>query len=387
MRILIVNGTFPPRRFGGITSVSYSISKHLVERGHDVTVYTTDAGDDKYSRLKDNYLNFNGIKVYYFKNLSTTLAFKHRLFLPVGFIKKIKENINKFDIIHLHDYRTSLNIITGYYAQKNNVPYVIQTHGSLSSSTGKKQLKNIFDISFGRHIIKSASKVIALTEIESKQYIDMGVDPNKIDIIPNGIDIHEYNDLSHRDEFRDKYSIKKSDKVILFLGRINKVKGIDLLIEAFSDLTKKLDDVKLVIVGPDDGFSIKLLDLISKLNLSNKIILTGPLYELDKRDAYASADLYVLPSIYETYPLTVLEACASRTAVIVTNRCSIANMIGKIGCVVDYDRSKMCNAIYDILIDNNLRKSYGESGRKLVENELSWNKIVNEFELTYQSLI
>ena len=387
MRILVVNGTFPPRRFGGITSVSYSISKHLVERGHDVTVYTTDVGDDKYSRLKDNYLNFNGIKVYYFKNLSTTLAFNHRLFLPVGLIKKVKEDISKFDIIHLHDYRTSLNIITSYYAQKNNVPYVIQTHGSLPSSMGKKKLNNIFDISFGRRIIKSASKVIALTEIESKQYIDMGADANKIEIIPNGIDILEYNDLSHSDKFIEKYHIKDHDKIILFLGRINKVKGIDLLIEAFSDLTKKLDDVKLVIVGPDDGFLIKLLELISDLNLRDKVILTGPLYELDKRDAYASADIYVLPSIYETYPLTVLEACACRTAVIVTNRCSIADMIGEIGCVVDYDRSKMCKAIYDILIDNNLRKSYGESGRKLVENELTWNKIVNKFELAYQSVI
>jgi len=103
MKILVVTGTFPPRKFGGITAVSYNIAKKLAERGNEVTVYTTDVGDDRNSRLNvPNVEIRNGINICYFRNIINFLAFEHRLYLPIGLISATKLDITNFDIIHLH---------------------------------------------------------------------------------------------------------------------------------------------------------------------------------------------------------------------------------------------------------------------------------------------
>jgi glycogen synthase len=85
MEILVISGTFPPRNFGGVTAVSYNLAKRLVELGHGVTVYTTDVGNSLNSRLDVQDIEvIDGITVHYFKNISNSLAFKHRLSLPLG---------------------------------------------------------------------------------------------------------------------------------------------------------------------------------------------------------------------------------------------------------------------------------------------------------------
>ena len=112
----------------------------------------------------------------------------------------------------------------------------------------------MYDVVWGKRILEHATKIIALNKMEAEQYKTMGVDESKIEIIPNGIDVSYYGDLPERGSFREKYRIKDNEKVILFLGRIHKIKGVDLLVDAFSEVIRDIDDVKLVIVGPDHGY-------------------------------------------------------------------------------------------------------------------------------------
>jgi len=220
MKILMVSGTFPPRRFGGVTAVSYIIAKKLVKKGHEVSVYTTDVGNDRYSRLNVQETKIiDGIYVHYFGNISNSLAFTHRLFLPVGMFSAIKRNITNIDIIHAHEFRGVQEVLIRHYAKKYNIPYIIQAHGSLPLSSQKQRLKNIFDLFFGYKILRDASKVIALTKTEAEQYKKMGVSEDKIEIVPNGIDLSEYENLPKRGEFRRKYSIRADEKVILILDK------------------------------------------------------------------------------------------------------------------------------------------------------------------------
>lgn len=392
MRILQVTPTFVPSKFGGIKMVSYNISKTLAKKGHEVTVYTTDA-DMGHLRLRntENIKNMGGFNVWYFKNVSNWLAFKHRLFLPLGMVSAIRKDITNFDIIHFHDFRSFHNVIIHHYAKKYGIPYILQAHGSTLRTHGKRELKWLlrwlFDVAFGYRILRDASKVIALTRTEAEQYMKMGVDKDKIEIIPNGIDLSEYENLPKRGEFRKKYSIGDDEKIILYLGRIHKIKGIDLLVKAFADLIKELDDIRLVIVGPDDGFLLMLKRQIEDLKISDKILFTGPLYERDKLKAYVDADVYVLPSVYETFPNTVLEACACGTPVIVTDRCGIADVVEKVGYVVEYDKAQLRDAIFRVLSGEGLRKRFTEDGKRLVRGEFRWDKIVEKVEKLYNILI
>ena len=319
MKILQVCQSFYPCfASGGVTRVVYELSKELVSNGHEVTVYTTDGCIEVNANNKHSQ-NIGGIKVYFFKNLSKKLKSKFKIITPYYIPIIARKEIKNFDIIHIHEHRTLLAVIVCYFAKKNNIPYIIQAHGSIMPFYQKKWFKKIFDKLWGSSILNDASNMIALTRDESEQYQQMGVQTDKIEIVPNGVNLSKYQKLPEKGEFRKKYHIKEDMKIILYLGRLNKTKGIDLLINAFSEISKELLDVKLVIVGPDDGFLPNLKKMILDLNIKNDVIFTGPIFKKDKQKAYIDADVFVTPN-FSGFPLTFLESCACGTPIITTNK-------------------------------------------------------------------
>jgi glycosyltransferase involved in cell wall biosynthesis len=379
MKILQVVPFFTPQR-GGSVIVAYHLSKELAAKGYEITVLTTDFEFDKEFAKSIEKEGVEVVPVHCIANIG--------FFLVSPDIKGwLKDNIGKFDIVHMHNYRSYQNNEVYKFAKKFGVPYILQAHGSVLPFFTKQRLKKLYDWFWGYKILKYALKVIALTKTESQQYKKMGVNEDKIKIIPNGIDLSRYNQLPKKREFRSKYLIKDDEKIILYLGRIHKIKGLDLLVSAFSDLVNKLDNVKLVIVGPDDGFLSTLKEQIKELRIQEDIIFTGPLYGRDKLESYIDADVYVLPSRYETFPVSVLEACACGTPVIVTDRCGIADSIDKIGCVVEYDKSQLIGAILDLLGSSELRSGLGKKGKEFVKDEFNWDKIVKKLENVYLNLM
>ncbi|MCJ7635639.1 glycosyltransferase, partial [Candidatus Bathyarchaeota archaeon] len=323
MKILQLVYAFYPYSTSGNSRVAYEISKELVRRGNDVTVFTTNVleGETMFAPKMEEY-NINGIKVHYNRNL----IYKPNAFIPIfysqGIIDKIRKAIIGYDVIHLHENRFYTSIFLHHYAKKYGIPYIMQAHGDLPR-IGKTGIKLLYDQVCGYRILRDASKVIALTDIEAEQYANMGVSRKRIEIIPNGIDLSEYSHLPSKGVFREKFKISKNKKIILYLGRIHEIKGIDLLIKAYGYLSKNMkdDEAILVIAGPDDGYLGNVKSLISRLKLNNRILIIGSLYGEDKLEAYVDSNMYVLPSRYETFPMSVLEAYACGKPV-------IASMIG-----------------------------------------------------------
>jgi glycosyltransferase involved in cell wall biosynthesis len=388
MRILQVSNFFKPLwETGGVTKVNYEISKNLVQKGHDVTVYTTD-GYKPYFGIQTNQLvKVDEIKVYYFTNLFKRVIKRTNLTFPYYLPFVLRKEIRNFDVIHIHEHRTLLAACVHYYAKKYNVPYVLQAHGSVLPHFQKQGLKMLFDIIFGYSVLKDASKLIALTDTEAKQYIQMGIDESKICIIPNGIDLKEYENLPEKGEFRKKYSIKENEKIILYLGRIDKIKGIDLLIDAFSQLKLELNNVKLVIVGPKNDYFSILNENVKNLNLNDFVLFTGPLYGRDKRAAYVDADVYVLPSRYETFPNTVLEACLCGTPVIVTDRCGISDIVVnyKLGSVVKFDKTQLKCAIVQFLNEKFKNDAFCDCV-PILKDSFDWSSILVKIECLYKGI-
>jgi glycosyltransferase involved in cell wall biosynthesis len=115
------------------------------------------------------------------------------------------------------------------------------------------------------------------------------------------------------------------------------------------------------------------------------VLFTGPLYGQDKLSAYVGADVYVLPSFYETFPL-LIEACACGTPVIVTPECGIADLVKNFGCVVERDAGELCTAMCQLLSNEKNRRNLGQKGRQFVARELSWDKIIIRIEEIYRNV-
>jgi len=389
MRILQVIPYFHPAyAFGGPVKVAYQISRELVKRGHELIVYTSDAKDIN-SRLEvDSYKNIDGIKVRYYRNLSLTFVKKLKLFITPEMVLNAGEEVNTFDIIHLHEFRTLQNAIIHHYAKKYNVPYVLQAHGSVPR-IGKQELKWIYDALFGYRLLRDAAKVIALTRVEAEQYRSMGVSEEKIAIIPNGIDLSEYAHLPSRGEFKKKFNIPEDKKIILYLGRIHKTKGIDYLVKAYAYLKRKMNcnDTILVIVGPDDGYLNEVKALASSFGVLNSIIFTGFVSRWDKLGALVDAGVFVTPSFYG-FPITFLEACATGTPIVTTRLGDTLEWIDEnVGYVTSPSTKELAYAIHRIVSDDDLQRRFSENCLKTVKSNFSIERVVERLEKLYGEVI
>jgi glycosyltransferase involved in cell wall biosynthesis len=389
MKILQVISAFAPAySYGGPVKVTYETAKRLAARGHDVTVYTTDACDSR-NRLtyEQNPVWMDGIEVYRFKNLSNKLAYGNFAVAP-AIARALSRNTAKYNIVHMREYRTMQTILATYYARKYNVPFVVQAHGSIPHDVGALKIsKRLFDAIYGLRALRSASKIIALNEMEFAQYRRLGIDKHKIEIVPNGVDLPSDENASRKGAFRRKFGIRNDEKIVMFLGRIHKIKGLDLLLEAFSGLLGEMPSVRLVIAGPDAGFLPFLIKQTKKLKVKDNVLFPGPLYGAEKLEAFKDADVFVLPSTYETFPNAVLEACSLGVPVIVTDRCGIAELVRKNGLVVKYDRDELREAIETMLANDQLRKTLGTDCKNYVISNLSWQKIVEKLETVYRAVI
>jgi len=379
MRILQVIPFFSPK-FGGSVAVPYQVSMELSKRGHEVTILTTDFGFDwEYAKT----IQGHNVKVIPFR---TIVNFGLFIYTP-SINTWLRENIRNFDIIHMHNFRSYQNNRVCHFSIKNCIPYIVQAHGTVLPFFEKQNLKKVYDIVWGHKILKYSLKVLALTDIEAEQYQVMGVPKSKIRIIPNGLDLSEFSPLPKRGEFRTVYNIPEEEKLILSLGRIHKIKGIDLLISAYSELVKEVGDVRLIIAGPDEHYLSVITDQIKELNLQKKILFTGPLYGRDKLSAYVAADIFVLPSRYEAFPMTLLETMICGTPVIVSDACGCEKLLNNAGCgsIVNFNDVQSFTRCAREILDNPLIfKKAALAGQRYISENFSWNRIIHDIEEVYE---
>lgn len=399
MKILhVAHFFYPCLSAGGVVNASYQIaSKQSID--NDVKVISSDSCKERLIFLNGRYnVDINGIKVDYFKNLSNKFKLSTMLDTPLSAPFKIRKDIKSYDIIHIHEHRQTLAIIVSYFARRNNIPYIVQAHGSVLPFFQKEGLKNLFDKIFGFRILHNASCVFALSEVEKQQYLKMGIDEDKIEIVPLGINLEEYETLPDYGKFRSRFDIDDEDKLILFVGRIHEIKGLDLLIDAFNDLIHLNGDnkdnknngkrIKLAIVGPDDGYLSKLEEKIKGYSLEENLIITGPLYKEEKQEALVDCDLFVMPSKYESFTTSGLEAMACSKPLVLTKNNHIHNWVDEnVGLACDYDKDSLRIAIQEILFDEGLSKLYGENGKKLIKEKYNWDIINNQILEIYKKFI
>ena len=390
MKILhVAHFFYPCLSAGGVVNASYQIASKQ-GKDDDVKVISSDSCKERLKFPNGRYdVDVDGIKVDYFRNLSNGFKLKTMLDTPLAAPFKIRKDIKDYDIVHIHEHRQTLAILASYFARKNNIPYVVQAHGSVLPFFQKEGLKNLFDKAFGFKILHNASCVFALTEVEKEQYLKMGVDEDKIEIVPLGINLEEYENLPAYGKFRSKFNIGENDKLILFVGRIHEIKGLDLLLDAFNDLIVQSNEknslenidcssIKLAIVGPDDGYLVKLEEKVKEYSLEENVIITGPLYKEEKQEALVDCDLFVMPSKYESFTTSGLEAMACSKPLVLTKNNHIHDWVdGNVGIACEDNKDSLREAIEKVLFDEELSQIFAENGNKLIKEKYNWD-IIND---------
>jgi glycosyltransferase involved in cell wall biosynthesis len=384
MKILHLFDLFTPYG-GGTVDLLYKLSKAQAQRGHEVAIY---AGDYKIDR---NYVaSLPDVKVSLFRCPSSSGGF---YFMP-GIIPALRDNLKNFDIIHIHTARNFQNIVAHHYAKKYDVPYVLDTHGSLPRAVqGKKEIKPLlkyfFDVAFGYRILRDAHKVVAETQVGISEYRYFGVEPERIVLIPPPFDTAAFSVLPPPGRFREQYQFGDK-KVIMFLGRIHWIKGIDFLVESFAELARSRNDVVLVIVGNDDGYKATLEDLISRLGIVNKVLFTGFLGGINKLEALVDADVVIQTSRYEQGAWAPFEAVLCGTPIIVSSNSGAGEDVHRIdaGYLVEFGNINDLKEKMKHVIDNREEAiTKTRLAKKYIEENMSIEKGIEKYENLYQSII
>jgi glycosyltransferase involved in cell wall biosynthesis len=280
------------------------------------------------------------------------------------------------DIIHAFEYGSWHTSLVYFYSKKYKTPFVLTIYGYQFKSLILKMAKKIYDYFLGRHILGCARSIFCPSFEQYREALVIGGKRNglesKLVIQPNCIPISEYKDCIYDDNLVKKYELE--DKLVLLaLSRILPRKGINYLISSLQKVIfeYKIEKIKLLIVGPDCGETKNIRSQVKELNLDKHVAVVGPVEYNKIKNFLGISDVFVLPSLYEGLPLSLLESMAAGKPVIFSKLdCSEKLIVdGKHGLLVGpADVESLTKAIIKLSCDAELRERLGLNAKAQVQN-------------------
>ena len=376
MKILNVNNTLDPINGGGSAERTLQLSRCFAGSGADCTVLSLDTGvtDDVRRRAGE-------------ARVVTLPCRIERYFVPSLSWHTVSALVLSSDVIQLMNHWTVLNAIVFRYARLYGKPYVLCPAGAIPVFGRSRVLKGFYDMAVGKRIVRQADACIAISPNEIEDIKAYGVAAEKIFVIPNGIDPVDY---VHQDNqgFRRKYGLPDVP-FILFVGRLNRIKGPDLLLEAFTRVvgTTGLPH-HLVFAGPDNGMLDELQTTIAREGMEGRIHFLGHVGGEDKSQAYHAADFLVIPSRQEAMSIVVLESGASGTPVLLTDRCGFDDVaLVKGGTVVPASVEGLQEGLTAMTGDSGRLKTMGKNLEMYVRDNFQWEHIVKQYFDVFEEIL
>ena len=368
MKILHVTKKYP-NALGGDAIVSNNLEKQQKKLKYKVFILTTNCHEIvnksniiKFG-LKDFAQNWDLITIR--RIFSLLMLF----FLSFGLIKKVKP-----DIVHSHS--VDLGFILSYACRLYKVPIVNQCHGVFFPYKQSILTKRIIEKFLLRY--SKFNRIITVDENSLPAFEKANI-KNTV-YIPNGVDIEKFN----------KKKIKNTNKIkFLFVGRLEKQKGLSYLFEAINILKTKNSNFEVYLIGKGSE-EIYLRRLILKFGLKRYIKFLGKKLSQEITSYYINSDTFILPSVWEGFPLTLLEAWAAGLPVVVTDVGGISKICkDKENALIVPPKSpkKIAEAMLKLIENKKLREKLGKNGRKLVEEKYDWGKVTKRFESIYRNIM
>jgi glycogen(starch) synthase len=246
----------------------------------------------------------------------------------------------EFDIIHAHDWMTYPAGIA--VAKLSGKPLVVQVHSTEFDRSGEHVNQTIYGIE--QQGMNAAAKVIAVSNYTRNIIISRyGVPPEKVEVVYNGVDVDRWphNTSSHAPP-------KKTNKIVLFLGRITMQKGPEYFLAAAKKVLEKTEDVSFVMAG-DGDMLYRAIELAAKLGIGHKVLFTRFLHGNEVDKIYQMADLYVMPSVSEPFGIAALEALQHSVPVLISRRSGVAEVLAHALKVDFWDVNQIANKIVAVL--------------------------------------
>ncbi len=381
---------YPAWTFGGTARVAYELTRGLAARGHDVTVFTTDALDlDRRIDGAPGPVDVEGVRVFYFRNRSHTLSARLNLSTPRGMARTARAMMGAFDLVHCHELRTVENLIVTGPAARRGIPRILSPHGTLPHDTGRGLVKVAWDRTCGYALTRRFTGVAALTSEEAAQFRRLrhwlGLPPQRVRIatIPNGVHPADF-DAAPRATFRARYGIPPDALLVLCLARLHPRKGAHILGAALRDAP----GCYLALVGPDAGARAALAALADAAGVRDRVIFTGYLDGEDKRAALAAADVFALAAVGEGLPMAALEAGAAGLPLLLSVQCYLPEVAETgAGMVLPLEASAWAGAFRRLLTDRALRDSMGRAARALIAARFTWSAVLDRLEAFYKAVL
>lgn len=393
MRIAYLSLEFPPRIFGGLGVYVDEISREMTSLGQKISVFTM--GDGKLTRYEDH----NGVEV--FRMNPVSLRDGLELFLSkeslawgegLNFLEDlicinqlstagITDN-GPFDLCVSHDW---LGLMGGMAAKRQGLPFIYHVHGL---EAGRSDSPNPQLVALERKGVEMADGVITVSEAMKRELISIGTPAGKISVCYHGVNADFFNpqrakkkDIAH---LRERYGFSKNDIIILFVGRLEPVKGVKELFSAFSQVRAQHEQARLLVVGKGslEAWAAEEIRRRSECTGDNTITLvTDFLNPQEKMLHYALADLCVFPSIYEPFGIVALEAASMGKPAVVgaSGTSGLAEIVQNPGTssptgvhVNARDATDIAWGINLALEDPDRLASWGRNARKRVQEMFTW---------------
>lgn len=365
MKILRVASDLYPAFVGGIAIHAHEMSKMQARMGNEVSVYSSFWGDEPREESRDNYRikRFRGITI--FRN---SIA-------PMLLYDLLRQK-DQYDIIHAHSHLYFSTVLCALARRLGSSPLVITNHG-LISQTAPMWLQDIYIPTVGKWTYNAADTVICYTDTERSQLINLGINPEKIVVIHNGV---------NTDIFAPAKSVSDK-KQILWIGKYVPGKGVEYLIRGFQLFSQDHPDYQLVMVGRGP-LKDTYIEMIQELGIAEKIIFKDFVPNSDLPRYYQESQIFVLPSLEEGVPRTILEAMSCGVPVVCTRLPQLVDIVSGSGLLVPTkDPQAIADALSQVVSDPTFSLSLGENGRKRVLSDYSWEDTVRKTLDLYRAVL
>lgn len=376
MKILQVTPYFPPH-FGGLEKCVYEISQQLANRGHQVLIYTT-----RTLGTKKHEMAPKGVVIYRLPILFTLFDV-----VPVSlFYELLKENT---EIIHVHIPPPTGMFSSMLLGKIRKKPVVLTYHNdTVGNGFFENIVAKIYNIFLYKFLFKHVSIIIVPSKAYKSKLIVAGIDCNKIKVIQHGISMMHTNSASSEIELiRNKHGLLRQEKIVLFVGALEMRKGAEYLIKAVPKVIRTIKNVRFIIVGEGSQRS-KLAMLAKQLGVSSYVIFTGQIHDNEKHVLYDVANVFVLPSLYETFGLVLLEAMNHHKPIVSTRIAGTSQLLRENhNCVLvePRDSGQLAEAIVMLLTNHLFTIKLVENAKRIV-SKYSWENTVSRLIEVYNDV-
>lgn len=385
MKILHAIATLASRD-GGPSKACFEMARAVARRGHQVSIFTTDKdGPGRLDVPLDRPVERDGVTIRYFP-----VGFPRFWATSIPLARALAEAIPRHDVVHLHSLYMFHDKVVGRECGRTGVPYLLRPHGTLDPylHARRRWRKTLLEVWFQNRVTRGASAMHFTTEDEMRLAAPFSFGVRGI-VVPNGLDIEDYDALPPRGTFRGRHPALGTRPIVLFLGRLNFKKGLDILTRAFADVVRAHPQAHLVIAGPDDGMEAATRAWIADYGYADRVIFTGMLAGTEKLAVLRDADLFVLPSYSENFGIAVVEAMACGLPVVVSDKVNLWHEVAGAGAgwVTPAAAAPFAAAIAEALANPGEAHARGACGRALAERRFRWPEIARALEEAYASVL